>query len=176
MTLVNLLLIEVAHRLKIHVRETDTVARLGGDEFVVMLEDLAEDFAMAVNEAEKMAKHLISVVQHEFSLQGYAYHCSCSIGASMFSGQQAVEELIKHADTAMYQVRPLVVIPLVSLSLRCRQRWNHVYGSKPNCGTASKTGQLRVFYQVQMGLHQQVLGARGVSPLATPRAGHGLAS
>ena len=57
--------IEVAHRLKIHVRETDTVARLGGDEFVVMLEDLAEDFAMAVSEAEKMAKHLISVVQHE---------------------------------------------------------------------------------------------------------------
>lgn len=168
----DLLLIEVAHRLKIHVRETDTVARLGGDEFVVMLEDLADDFALAVSEAEKMAKHLISVVQHEFNLQGYGYHCSCSIGASMFSGQhESIEELIKHADTAMYQAKAAgrntarFFVPAMQAALESRLQL------EAELRQGIQEGQLRVFYQVQMGLQQQVLGAEALVRWQHPERG-----
>ena len=44
----DLLLIEVARRIKSQIRETDTVARLGGDEFVILLEGLGPDVDQVV--------------------------------------------------------------------------------------------------------------------------------
>ncbi len=102
----DLLLVEVAERLVGAVREEDTVARLGGDEFVVMLERLSGDLLPAVSLAERVAQKIRASLNRPYSLKGYEYHSSPSIGISLFLAEQkTVDELLKHADVALYRAK-----------------------------------------------------------------------
>jgi len=111
----DLLLIEVARRLKACVREIDTVARFGGDEFVVLLGDLNVDkdeaILLASSIAEKIriilsAPYSISVTSADKEGMLIEHHCSASIGAVVFSGCEASrDQLIEWADSAMYQAK-----------------------------------------------------------------------
>jgi diguanylate cyclase (GGDEF)-like protein/PAS domain S-box-containing protein len=97
----DLLLQEVAQRLKKWGREQDTVARLGGDEFVIMLTRVKE-----VPDAAVVAERLMDAMTAEFAVQGYTLNVSCSVGISIFPehGTDA-ETLIKNADAAMYSAK-----------------------------------------------------------------------
>ena len=107
-------LVEVARRLQASVREGDTVARHGGDEFVVILEDLSED-ALAPMQAESVAVKILLAVSKPYLLdltvrEGLkntrSYHCTSSIGITLFRGNSvSADELMKRADTAMYQAK-----------------------------------------------------------------------
>jgi len=97
----DLLLQEVAERLKKWAREQDTVARVGGDEFLVVLTGLKD-----VADAAVAAERLIAVMTAGFFVQGHALNVSCSIGVSMFPEHGADgETLIKNADAAMYSAK-----------------------------------------------------------------------
>jgi diguanylate cyclase (GGDEF)-like protein/PAS domain S-box-containing protein len=107
-------LVEVAHRLQAAVREGDTVARHGGDEFVVILEDLSED-VLAPMQAEQVAVKILKAVSEPYTLSLHAadkerstrtYHCTSSIGITLFrGGELSGDELMRRADTAMYQAK-----------------------------------------------------------------------
>lgn len=102
----DLLLQQVAERLSRCVREDDTVARLGGDEFVVMLEYLSERSAEAATQTENIGNKILAAINQPFQLINHEYICTPSIGATLFSGhEQTVEELLKHADIAMYDAK-----------------------------------------------------------------------
>jgi diguanylate cyclase (GGDEF)-like protein/PAS domain S-box-containing protein len=108
------LLVEVAVRLKSSIREVDTVARLGGDEFVIILEDLDES-AVAAMQAESIAVKILSLLVDPFLLTSNdaaddlgprSHHCTASIGITLFRDQpQTTDDLMKRADTAMYQAK-----------------------------------------------------------------------
>lgn len=108
----DLLLVEVARRLKACVRETDTVARLGGDEFVVVLAELKADAMAATDTARSIAEKIRAALAAPYRLQ-YSdeaaaetviqHHCSASIGVVLFLGQEVgADALIRRADTVMY--------------------------------------------------------------------------
>ncbi len=100
----DMLLQQVALRLKDCVRSADTVARLGGDEFVVMLEELDADPHIAASQADVVAKKVLTALNREFVLGGHHLHSSPSIGVTLFFRHAAsIEELLKRADLAMYQ-------------------------------------------------------------------------
>ena len=102
----DLLLQQVSDRLNTCVRGDDTVARLGGDEFVVMLEDLSEEQAEAIKQAETIANKILALINQPFNLAHHDYSCTPSIGATLFKGyQRSMEELLKQADIAMYQAK-----------------------------------------------------------------------
>jgi diguanylate cyclase (GGDEF)-like protein len=61
-------LVEVAHRLKLCIRDGDTVARLGGDEFVVILEDLDEGEHSAV-QAEGVGQKILERLGSPYELK-----------------------------------------------------------------------------------------------------------
>jgi diguanylate cyclase (GGDEF)-like protein/PAS domain S-box-containing protein len=94
----DLLLQEVASRLKGWAREQDTVARVGGDEFVVLLTSMGQESDAAV-----AAQRIIKTLGVEYSIRGQSLSITASIGISTFP-QNGIdgETLIKHADTAMY--------------------------------------------------------------------------
>jgi len=101
----DLLLIEVARRLERCVREGDTVARLGGDEFVVVLE-LGSSLADAGAQAELVAEKIRANLSLPLHIKECTYHTTPSIGIALFKGnQESVEDLLRHADTAMYQAK-----------------------------------------------------------------------
>ncbi len=94
----DLLLKEVAERLKKWAREQDTVARLGGDEFVIVLTGVkdAADAAIA-------ADRLMKTMSTKFMVQGHLLSAGCSLGISVFPDHgRDGEALIKNADAAMY--------------------------------------------------------------------------
>lgn len=106
----DLLLQEVASRLKKELRASDTVARFGGDEFVILVTYLGEDEEKAREELHKIATKLLNVLSQPYRFGTY-YHsfthtCSVSIGGTLFNdGQKTVDDILKEADSAMYAVK-----------------------------------------------------------------------
>jgi diguanylate cyclase (GGDEF)-like protein len=94
----DVLLVEVASRLRGALRSSDVVARLGGDEFVVILEETAER-----GDVERIAHNLLSVLSQPLQLSGHECHTTASIGIAMYplDGSDA-QTLTKNADMAMY--------------------------------------------------------------------------
>jgi diguanylate cyclase (GGDEF)-like protein/PAS domain S-box-containing protein len=102
----DLLLIEVANRLKASLYEGDTVGRLGGDEFVVILNGLSDDNGHAASQAENFSYKILSAISEPYLLQGYEYHCTASIGLCLFCNQESTaDELLKYTDMSMYQAK-----------------------------------------------------------------------
>ncbi len=101
------LLIETAKRLSAICREGDTVARLGGDEFVILLNELGNDSHVAATRAESVAEKIHKVLSHPFDVeQSESIITSSSIGIVLVnSHEQNSDDLLKFADTAMYQAK-----------------------------------------------------------------------
>ncbi len=108
------LLVEVASRIKSCIRDGDTVARLGGDEFVVILQDLDES-DVAANDAKNVAlkiqgqlgrPYLLNLALNGDKTNQRSHHCTSSVGITLFRDQPVtIDELLKRADTAMYQAK-----------------------------------------------------------------------
>jgi diguanylate cyclase (GGDEF)-like protein/PAS domain S-box-containing protein len=99
------LLIEVARRLRSSVREGDIVGRLGGDEFVVLLENLNAEAEVAAMLTKQIGEKILQAVACPYNFEGYEFHCTASIGIRLYREKGTVEELLRHADLAMYQAK-----------------------------------------------------------------------
>jgi diguanylate cyclase (GGDEF)-like protein/PAS domain S-box-containing protein len=100
------LLKETACRLLELVREEDVVARLGGDEFVILLPDLGESQHQAITKAELIAEKVHGVFERPFIIEGHTLHTTTSIGVAVTDAENGnTDDLLKHADTAMYQAK-----------------------------------------------------------------------
>ncbi|MFP5422003.1 MAG: diguanylate cyclase domain-containing protein [Gammaproteobacteria bacterium] len=91
----------VAQRIQLCLRESDTVARFAGDEFVVLLEDFhSTDHASVV--AEKIRQSL----NQPFEVCGQSQTVLPSIGIALYPQHaQDEQQLLQHADNAMYQAK-----------------------------------------------------------------------
>ncbi len=94
----------VAARLQATTNPTDTVSRLGGDEFTIVVEDIASEeaaFQVARNILAAFVRPLIVDERSEISI-------TPSIGISIYPAHGlAPTDLLKHADTAMYQAKAM---------------------------------------------------------------------
>ena len=99
-------LIEIARRLRQSLREIDLVARLGGDEFVAVLPMLGELRERATANALIAAEKLRAAVAEPIVVRGEVFRLTASIGLALFPDDASTpENLIKHADTAMYKAK-----------------------------------------------------------------------
>jgi len=102
----DMLLIEVANRLLLLVREQDTVARLGGDEYVVMLQKLGTDRHEAAAHADTVAHKIVVELNKPYLLDDYPHVSSSSVGVTLFSDDaNDVEAILLQADMAMYSAK-----------------------------------------------------------------------
>ncbi|MEW5786632.1 MAG: EAL domain-containing protein [Pseudomonadota bacterium] len=101
----DLLLQQVAVRLRQVVRAHDTVARLGGDEFTVVLADM-EDQAIALDTARRVAESIREQLARPFYLAGREVSTGSSIGIAVHPQDgDTYSDLVKHADIAMYHAK-----------------------------------------------------------------------
>ncbi len=99
----DLLLRQLADRLRHELREQDHLARLGGDEFVVIVEDLGASPQEAAGEAEAVAQKILASTSRKFFLPGMDYTITASVGVTIFDhASGGVDALLKQADLAMY--------------------------------------------------------------------------
>ena len=94
----DMLLKEVANRLRMIIRSSDTVARMGGDEFTFVLNDISDD-----ENATSVAQKIIAALSEPFSLKGHQCHVGGSIGIAVYPVDATdSESLLTQADKAMY--------------------------------------------------------------------------
>lgn len=140
----DMLLREVAERLKELTRQSDTIARMGGDEFVAVLERLND-----AAEAEIIAGRITEGLRRPFSIDGHAIEIEGSVGLAVFpEDAEDAESLLKGADAAMYRAKA-----------EGRGRWDrctNVWGSGKSAigeelARALEQGGLRLAFQPVVG-------------------------
>jgi diguanylate cyclase (GGDEF)-like protein/PAS domain S-box-containing protein len=94
------LLSTIARRLCDAVRTSDTVARLGGDEFAILLEDASGPMAPTA-----AAERITAALREPFTVEGKEVFASASIGIAVATPDLSPSELLRNADTAMYQAK-----------------------------------------------------------------------
>ncbi len=100
----DLLLSELAERLRTCTRETDLVARQGGDEFLMLLADL--EMTEVEASATRVADRVVEALAQPFELHGTEFHAAGSIGISVYPRDALdAETLLKNADIAMYRTK-----------------------------------------------------------------------
>jgi len=97
----NALLQRVAERIRTSIREDDLLARIGGDEFAIVLRDLNDP-----SEAEIRATAIMNDLLHTLDIEHNHINMTTSTGIAMFPHDgQEVQQLIKHAELAMYAAK-----------------------------------------------------------------------
>jgi diguanylate cyclase (GGDEF)-like protein/PAS domain S-box-containing protein len=165
------LLVEVAARLKLSIRDGDTVARLGSDEFVVILEDLDGGDAAAV-QAEGVARKIleqlgmpygVNVILDDKVQSQRNFICTVSIGITLFRQQLvSCDELMIHTDAAMHQAKKAgrntlcFFDPDMQASVKSRS------DLEGDLRVAIDQGQLILHYQPQVDSSNRVTGAEAL--------------
>lgn len=168
----DMLLIEVAARLKTCVRESDTIARLGGDEFVVILQDLGSSAVLAANQAEGIAEKIVAALNAPYFLAGYEHHSSVSIGVCLFQERgTTVDELLKRADTAMYQAKAAGrnAVRFFESSMQIAVEARAVLEAELRY--ALSKDELQLYYQLQADSDRRITGAEVLLRWFNPERG-----
>jgi diguanylate cyclase (GGDEF)-like protein/PAS domain S-box-containing protein len=159
-TIGDLLLVEVAGRLRSCMREGDSIARLGGDEFVVLLEELSHQSDEAATQAELVAEKIRDELSQPYALKGFECHITPSSGINLFHGhQESVEELLQHADVAMYQAKAAGRNAIRFFDPQMQTALDKRAAMEMDLRQALAKQQFRLYYQVQVDSHGKATGA-----------------
>ena len=168
----DLLLVQVAKRLKACVREGDTVARLGGDEYVVVLEDLDEDPVEAATQAKAVGKKILQALNKPYVLVGHEYRNTPSIGVTLLDDpQQSIEDILKQADIAMYQAKKSGRNTLQFFDPRMQEAINTRGAVEKELLSAIERSEFELHYQAQVDANGKILGAEALIRWNHPRQG-----
>ena len=168
----DLLLQQVATRLKSCVREGDTVARLGGDEFVVMLEGLSGQAFEAAAQTRLVGEKVVASLNQPFQLAHHVHASTPSVGATLFGeGQQTPADLLKQADIAMYQVKNSGRNALCFFDPAMQAAIAHRAELEQDLRLALAAGQFQLYYQMQVLLDGSPVGAEVLIRWLHPRRG-----
>ena len=142
------LLIEVAERLRGCLRGTDTASRFGGDEFTILIDHIENPrYAMGI------AERIVKALGEPFQFGGQTIYSSPSIGVAYSQqGQETPDELVRNADTAMYdakrkgKARIAVFEPSLSAAARARLQLGN------DLRLALARGEISLHYQPKVAL------------------------
>jgi diguanylate cyclase (GGDEF)-like protein/PAS domain S-box-containing protein len=168
----DLLLQQVARRLRNCVAKGDVVARLGGDEFVVLIENTPDKPLDPLMAAQVVSQRILAALGEPYVLPGYLHHSTCSIGVTLFGRTpSSVNELLKQADLAMYQAKAAgrnavrffdpemqaVATANAALASDLRQAW--------------RDNHLHIEYQPQVGMDGRMTGVEALLRWEHPTRG-----
>ncbi|UKE70214.1 EAL domain-containing protein [Xanthomonas cerealis pv. cerealis] len=142
----------VAERLQQAAGPQHTVARLAGDEFTVVVEDIADQA-----EAEAVAARVLAAFDAPLQLEdGRKVAISSSLGISLFPQHALLpSELLKHADTAMYQAKAAGRRNVQVYSARMDQATRHRATLASTLRKIPLDQELKLVYQPRYSLREQ---------------------
>jgi diguanylate cyclase (GGDEF)-like protein len=135
------LLTVVADRLRSLVRDTDTVARLGGDEFAIVLPGTTEEAALLV------AQRALEALRPPVILEGRELFVRASVGLRFGVRGHSAEDLLRYADTAMYQAKALGKSNVQIFEPSMHQASQERLRIRSELSTALAENQLEVHYE-----------------------------
>ncbi len=168
----DILLKQVAERLTSCIRDSDTAARLGGDEYLVMLENLSEQSIEAAAQAEIISEKILFALNQPYQLNKNEYQSSVSIGVALFGNQKiSQDELLKHADIAMYQAKKAGRNSVCFYDPQMQHTIHARLELERELREAIEKQQFKLYYQIQVDHLGSPLGAEALIRWQHPERG-----
>jgi diguanylate cyclase (GGDEF)-like protein len=168
----DLVLQEMARRLKAHLRGDDTVARLGGDEFIVILSGLSQDGREAVSHAREIANKIRDTIAMECRVYDTELQVTASIGISMITRDEiSGHDLLRFADTAMYQAKREGRNRLEFFSEGMGSDVTRQLELENQLRRALREEQFQLYYQPLVNASMEVIGAEALIRWEHPELG-----
>lgn len=169
------ILIETANRLKSALRSNDIAARIGGDEFAILIDTRERSKDKAAKNIFALSQHLLETIKAPMSVDNLHFLLTISIGVALFNTTlYSFEELMKYADSAMYQAKEhgrnkvMFFDPLVQKRLESKAE------TLNRLRKAACTGELKLFYQPQIlsnATKQSTIGVEALVRWIDPERG-----
>jgi len=138
----DMILKDVANRIRSVVRPGDEIARIGGDEFLVLL--VTTDGA----EAEAVAKRILAIFSSPFKTNTRQSHCGASIGYAMAPMDgTTLESLFRNSDLALYEAKRQGRGQVVRYTEAIAQRYDDRMALEHDLQFALRNGELELVYQ-----------------------------
>lgn len=162
------LLIEIARRMRLVVRNDDFLCRLGGDEFVVVARNLERD-----EQAALLGDRLIGAFREPIMLSSLELVVTASIGVAVLGdSSESATDLLKHADVAMYRAKRDGGNQYRFYSEKLHEAVQHLVNMKRDLHKALERSEFQVFYQPQFSTKDQRLcGMEALIRWSHPRLG-----
>jgi diguanylate cyclase (GGDEF)-like protein/PAS domain S-box-containing protein len=139
----DLLLTRVARTLESCLRPEDTVARMGGDEFTILLEGIQE-----IDDVVLVAERIRHELADPFRIGDQEVFTSASIGITLSTtGREEPGDLLRDADTAMYQAKAVSAGQYQVFDSEMRQRAVEQLDLETDMQRALEGEEFRLFYQ-----------------------------
>ena len=164
----DLLLRAIASRLSSTLRRGDTLARLGGDEFTVLLPDINQP-----EDAETIARKIVTTLSEPIKLSQGDFRATVSIGIALFPRDgSTAEDLTRHADIAMYQVKRSGKNAFRFFDPKLNTHHRERIALENDLHQALERNELELFYQPQISLSQgKVIGMEALLRWNHPQLG-----
>src|SRR5215831_6580745 len=162
------LLKHVTQALSAALRETDLLARLGGDEFMVIVEDFDDPQVLG-----RIAQKLLDAIAQPFNIEEHDIYVTSSIGISVYpDDSDDPEELLKHADVAMYRSKELGRNTFQFLDANLAERRVKQHSLETALRGALSSGALKLYYQPVVRITDRaIVGAEALLRWTDPEHG-----
>jgi diguanylate cyclase (GGDEF)-like protein len=140
-------------------RETDLLARLGGDEFMVIVEEFDEPSVLA-----RIAQKLCDAIAHPMKIEEHDIYVTSSIGIAVYpDDSDDPDELLKHADVAMYRSKELGRNTYQFLDASLAEHRIKQHSLETSLRAALKANQLELYYQPLVRIRDnRIIGAEAL--------------
>jgi len=164
----DLLLVEVAARLRSIMRGEDVVARLAGDEFVLILR-----YVRNAQELQGALQRVLGAISAPYSIHGQTIHVDASIGVTLFpADDEDADTLLRHADQAMYLAKQGGRNRFHLFDVSLDQEVKATHQTVALIRQALANGELRLVYQPKVNMRTgAVVGFEALMRWQHPRDG-----
>ena len=168
----DMLLQQIARRLRYCTRGIGAVGRLGGDEFVVLLENLGVDPSQIAAQALDVAHVIRDALGRPYTLARIDYRCTLSIGIAVFDEfKQGVDGILKQADLAMYEAKAAGRNTLKLFDSSMQVAVDERLALENDLRNGLQTQQMALYVQPQVDQAGAIMGAEALIRWCHPQRG-----
>lgn len=168
----DLVLIEVARRVRSVIREGDTLCRFSGDSFVLLAENLGLNRHTVASQAQQLAEAIRQAVKAPMTVHGHRLICTVSVGVTLyFDHETNSDALLRQAELAMYKSksrgRNMCYFFEDAMQIEIDERRK----LKEELGEAIDQQQFVLHYQIQVDAQGHPIGAEALLRWNHPQKG-----
>jgi len=160
----DILLKQIAGKMREAVTEEQMLARFGGDEFVLLLKHIGVDRQKAQQHIERVAQKLLETISYTYSIHQKIYQVTASIGIAVF-GNDAIDDvndILRHADSAMYEAKRQGKACYVFFTQAIESRLQQKLHMETALRQSIERREFSLIFQQQVDLQGRIVGAEAL--------------